>query len=272
MPLVEPWCFAQRYDGAGERVLDWSAAVVDAYCAGVADGTVVGTYGAGDVASLAAALAGLPGMRGSRGLVLGSERPWVECLALEAGAAQTWTLEYSTIASTHPRLQAKPYKIMAAERIAGTLPLADWAVSYSSLEHSGLGRYGDALNPEADREAARHAWCMLKPGGYFVLAVPMSCAADGYIQFNAHRTYGWRRLAHIAAGFELVGFPDGCVRGRKNNDIVVLRKPADGMPPPPLLASDFAAAAARAKKLADEEAGVFGRMWTAFGTLRVDSV
>ncbi len=269
MPLVEPNCLAQRYDGAGERVLDWSAAVVDSFCAGIADGTVVGTYEANDVVWLAAALAGLPGMRGSRGLVLGSELPWVECLALEAGAAETWTLEYSTIASTHPRLHAKPYKVMAAERIAGTLPLADWAVSYSSLEHSGLGRYGDALNPEGDREAAHHAWCMLKPGGYFVLAVPMSCAADGYIQFNAHRTYGWKRLAHIAAGFELVGFPEKCAcmgqdDNNKNNNIVILRKPAEhGLPPPPLTASDFDAAAARATVLAEEAASLLGRLWVA---------
>ena len=272
MPLTdEPWCFAQRYDGESERVLDWSASIVDAYCAGMADGKIVGTYGAGDVERLASVLAKLSIMHGSRGLVLGSERPWVECLALEAGAAEIWTLEYSTISSTHPRIKAKPYKIMAAERIAGTLPLADWAVSYSSLEHSGLGRYGDSINADGDKEAARHAWCMLKPGGFFVLAVPMSCATDGFIQFNAHRTYGWRRLAYISEGFELVGFPEKCIPGRRNNDIVILRKSSQSesklMSSPTLLASDFDTASSRAKSDVDENVGVLGKTWAAIRSL-----
>ena len=36
MPLTVDMCFAQRYEGEGERVLDWSAAAVDALCAAVA--------------------------------------------------------------------------------------------------------------------------------------------------------------------------------------------------------------------------------------------
>jgi hypothetical protein len=36
------------------------------------------------------------------------------------------------------------------------------------LEYSGLGRYGDHLNPEGDVEASEECFCVLKPGGYFL--------------------------------------------------------------------------------------------------------
>lgn len=48
----------------------------------------------------------------------------------------------------------------------------DFVISYSSLEHSGLGRYGDELNPDGDIEAAEEVWCMLKKGGYFIIGLP----------------------------------------------------------------------------------------------------
>ena len=34
----------------------------------------------------------------------------------------------------------------------------DAVVSFSSIEHSGLGRYGDALNPWGDLIASAQAW------------------------------------------------------------------------------------------------------------------
>jgi hypothetical protein len=56
-----------------------------------------------------------------------------------------------------------------------------------SLEHSGLGRYGDALNPWGDLLALARAWCVTKPGGWLYLGLP-SCG-DGYLS-NLHRMYG----------------------------------------------------------------------------------
>jgi hypothetical protein len=60
---------------------------------------------------------------------------------------------------------------------------------FSSLEHSGLGRYGDALNPWGDVEAAVQTWCLLKPGGIFFMGLPCkdaSCSEDVLV-WNAHR-------------------------------------------------------------------------------------
>ncbi|KAJ1487113.1 hypothetical protein T484DRAFT_1787720 [Baffinella frigidus] len=40
----------------------------------------------------------------------------------------------------------------------GTMPSFDAVVSFSSVEHTGLGRYGDALNPWGDLQTIARAW------------------------------------------------------------------------------------------------------------------
>lgn len=85
-------------------------------------------------------------IKGSSVLVVGSETPWVEACALSLGAKEVITVEYGGIQSTHfqvttftpDQLRESPKAFM--ERF-------DAVISYSSVEHSGLGRYGDALNP-----------------------------------------------------------------------------------------------------------------------------
>jgi hypothetical protein len=165
----------------------------------------------------------------------------VECLALEAGASDVWTFEYASVKSSHPRVHAKPMKEMAADMLFGSSPLFDWAMTYSSLEHSGLGRYGDALNPDGDRLAMQQAWYMLKPGGLLIIGVPTTCTLNGNLVFNAHRNYGFHRLAYIADGFELVEITEKCT-GQSAEvacSIFVLRKPAAGSVLPRLTGADF---------------------------------
>lgn len=50
----------------------------------------------------------------------------------------------------------------ALEWKAGTLAPVDFAFSFSSWEHDGLGRYGDPLNPWGDVKAFERTY--LKPG------------------------------------------------------------------------------------------------------------
>jgi len=55
----------------------------------------------------------------------------------------------------------------------------------SVIEHVGLGRYSDALDPQGSVKALRELWRVLAPGGHLVLAVPISHTAG--VMFNAHR-------------------------------------------------------------------------------------
>jgi len=233
LPLGNTWCLSQRYEGA--RVMNWSTTYIDSYCEDISSGGS-GTYSRDAVVSLASVLRSVkldleknvPGIRGAVGLVMGTEYPWVECLLLNEGASLVWTFEYATINVQHPRMRAKQCQLIAKDYLEGQFDPVDVIVSYSSLEHSGLGRYGDTLNPDGDKEALAQAWCMLRPGGLLVLGVPMSCADKGELVFNAHRIYGFERLSYISENFELEGFAsDECISsGNSNHDpIVILRKP-----------------------------------------------
>ena len=92
-----------------------------------------------------------------RVLVIGTENPWLEAAALILGAAEVVTLEYGKIISEHPRISTlTPAKIRELYR-SKQLDLFDVVLTFSSLEHPGLGRYGDALNPWGDILAAAKA-------------------------------------------------------------------------------------------------------------------
>ena len=61
----------------------------------------------------------------------------------------------------------------------------DIAISYSSIEHAGLGRFGDAMHPWGDLVTMAKTWCLVKPGGSAIIAVPT--AKEDTIEYNAHR-------------------------------------------------------------------------------------
>ena len=77
---------------------------------------------------------------------------------LAAGANHVTTLEYNTIRNEHPKITAmKPPEFNAAF-LDGTLEKFDIAATYSSIEHSGMGRYGDKLNPYGDLIVMARIW------------------------------------------------------------------------------------------------------------------
>ena len=77
----------------------------------------------------------------------------------------------------------------------------DFIWSFSSIEHSGLGRYGDPLDPFGDLEAVAQMHCMLKPGGVLYLGIPVGPDA---VHWNANRVYGKLRLHMILLGWEII--------------------------------------------------------------------
>ncbi len=71
------------------------------------------------------------------------------------------------------------------------------AASYSFIEHSGLGRYGEALSANGDIEMLRMIQCLLKPGGLMFLGVQTSKDNTSYIEYNYHRVYGQSRISRL---------------------------------------------------------------------------
>ena len=79
----------------------------------------------------------------------------------------------------------------------------DGVVTISSMEHSGLGRYGDALNPWGDLIGVARAWCVTKPGGFLLIDVPGHPEQDA-IEWNWHRVYGPVRFPLLTSNWQLV--------------------------------------------------------------------
>eukprot|EP01006_Ploeotia_vitrea_P012655 TRINITY_DN33469_c0_g1_i1.p1 TRINITY_DN33469_c0_g1~~TRINITY_DN33469_c0_g1_i1.p1 ORF type:complete len:380 (+),score=46.43 TRINITY_DN33469_c0_g1_i1:49-1188(+) len=144
-------------------------------------------------------------VKGKDALVIGSQHPWLETLLLSMGARHVFTLEYDKLETKHPQLTT----LLPDEAVAlfEKGQRFDVVVSYSSLEHSGLTRYGDPPRPFGDLEAAAQAWCMLKPGGTFVLGVPArgNKGPTSALYWNAHREYNIDRLTALAANFRHKG-------------------------------------------------------------------
>jgi len=82
-----------------------------------------------------------------------------------------------------------------------SLPFADQSVaSLSSLcvvEHIGLGRYGDPLDPDGTIKAIHELKRVVKKGGYLYLSLHIDDETRVY--FNAHRAY---RESEILRAFE----------------------------------------------------------------------
>ena len=128
-------------------------------------------------------------------VIVGSEFPWYECIATSYGAAVT-TIEYRQVHCRIPGLTVvTPTEFQAHPR------KFDVALSISSIEHDGLGRYGDPLNPTGDLRAMDEFRSLLEPDGFLLLAVPVGLDA---LVWNAHRVYGHERLPRLLAGWRII--------------------------------------------------------------------
>lgn len=127
--------------------------------------------------------------------IIGSAVPWYEAVVLSFKGKPT-TIEYNKIVTDHPDL-----KVMTVEEYATSHKTFDVLLSISSLEHDGLGRYGDPINPNGDILWMERAPKMLKKNGMLILSVPVG---QDRLFWNAHRQYGKLRLPRIFKGWELV--------------------------------------------------------------------
>jgi SAM-dependent methyltransferase len=87
------------------------------------------------------------------------------------------------------------------------LPFADGSIPSLScmhvVEHVGLGRYGDPLDPDGDRKALAELKRVLAPGGDLLLVVPVGRPR---VCFNAHRIYAPAEVLETMCGLQIVEF------------------------------------------------------------------
>lgn len=71
------------------------------------------------------------------------------------------------------------------------------------VEHVGLGRYGDPINPDGTRLALRELTRVLAPGGSLYLSVPIG---RPHIRFNAHRVLAPEKVLEWCQPLTLASF------------------------------------------------------------------
>ncbi|MBC7383804.1 MAG: DUF268 domain-containing protein, partial [Bacteroidia bacterium] len=72
-----------------------------------------------------------------------------------------------------------------------------------TIEHVGLGRYGDKIDPDGDFKAIAELQRVVKAGGSLLIVVPVG---KPKIMFNAHRIYSFELINDLFTNFELRNF------------------------------------------------------------------
>lgn len=104
-----------------------------------------------------------------------------------------------------PEINIKNLKILKANIL--NLPFDNESQESISclhvIEHIGLGRYGDALNPNGSQQACAEIQRILKKGGRLYLSVPIGVER---ICFNAHRVFNPKTIIEYFPGLKLIEF------------------------------------------------------------------
>jgi hypothetical protein len=157
--------------------------------------------------------------------VVGSTTPWLEAILLNLGNKVT-TVEYNVPITTFPNLSC-----VDAETFETTCMEYDCIVSYSTIQHCGLGCYGEPLDPEGDLKLMESIHKNLSKNGVLIWSCPVGKDA---LVWNAQRVYGELRLPMIFEKFKELKWL-GCsskeecfqlplAKYQKNMPIVVLEK------------------------------------------------
>lgn len=137
-------------------------------------------------------------VRGQRVAVFGSMEPSIEALLVAYGAEEVTTIDYNKVTFKHKRLKQALVSEVGKEEKGGYF---DVAVSLSSFDHDGLGRYGDPIDPDGDLKAMHLVRHLLKPEGILLLTVPVG---PDIVVWNLHRRYGKVRLPKLLEGWKVL--------------------------------------------------------------------
>lgn len=70
-----------------------------------------------------------------------------------------------------------------------------------AIEHFGLGRYGDPIDPMGHDRGIANMALLLKPGGTFYLSTPIGCER---VEFNANRVFDPSKVIQLVEGHGLL--------------------------------------------------------------------
>lgn len=134
------------------------------------------------------------------------------------------TLHFSSIVSAFVPIRFYDYRpahlalsnLTSGKANLVSLPFKDGSVASLScmhtVEHVGLGRYGDQLDPDGDLKAIQELQRVTAHGGSLLFVVPIG---KPKVLFNAHRIYSYAQIRkYFEKDFELMDFlliPDNAI-------------------------------------------------------------
>ncbi|GHT02185.1 hypothetical protein AGMMS50276_31880 [Synergistales bacterium] len=184
------------------------------------------SYYGNDVLAFYDALANYP-LRRKTVLVWGLAGCNCEAMAVWNNAEKVYVVDYNKPICDHEKIEVFGHGELELSQIR-----TDFAFSYSSFEHSGLGRYGDPLDPFGDIKAMSDAHRFLKQDGILFLGVPLG---EDCLCWNACRIYGKHRLPLLLKGWQCLdvfdvhaidteNYPFDLPLGKYIQNVLVLRK------------------------------------------------
>lgn len=103
-------------------------------------------------------------------------------------------LRLSNLTSSHGDLMALPFKDASVPSLS----------CMHTIEHIGLGRYGDPIDPEGDIKACAELSRVLAVDGRLIFVTPIG--AKSMIEWNAHRIYSYDQAMALFPDLTLVEF------------------------------------------------------------------
>ena len=128
--------------------------------------------------------------------VIGSQTPWIEAILINLNCNTITTVEYNVPLYSGKRIKTISYKDFYRSQYK-----FDAIITFSSIEHSGLGRYGESLEPFVDIEAMNVIYDKLISTGFLFLGVPIG---KDVLVWNVHRIYGKIRMPILIEKFHLL--------------------------------------------------------------------
>lgn len=143
--------------------------------------------------------------------------PWIEALLQYKGAKDITTIDLN-------RKNYENYIIKSLHITKYNLENKfDIIISHYSLETIGLGKFGEHIDLNADKETLKFINCMLEPFGMLFLTLSISNdRLDSSLQFNTKRIYGKKRLDKLFNKNWVV--LDSLLNNHGSNEIFLLKK------------------------------------------------
>lgn len=88
-----------------------------------------------------------------------------------------------------------------------------------ALEHFGLGRYADPIDPQGHKRGIANMASLLRKGGVFYLSIPIGIAR---VEFNAHRVFDPRVIVALAtrSSLQFIGLKVVRPSGKVETEII----------------------------------------------------